>query len=107
HCNYNGFIANQCTFYPPRYELQPQTGNLNFLGRYTKELAGGWQAVLTGSMFRSEAEQIGRYELADAPDRGEMLGGAVMPARGAALEAALKTREGLLEYHVEHAGNRV
>jgi iron complex outermembrane receptor protein len=59
HCNYNAFFANHCTYVPPRFELQPQTGNLNLLGRYTRNLGGGWRVMLTGSLFRSEAEQIG------------------------------------------------
>jgi iron complex outermembrane recepter protein len=61
NCNYAAYIANQCTYYPPRYELQPQTVNLDILGRFTKNLAGDWQAVVTGSMFRSESEQFTGY----------------------------------------------
>ena len=58
HCNYSAFLANHCTYNPPRFELQPQTGNVNLLGRYTQNLAGDWRVVLTGSLFRSEAEQV-------------------------------------------------
>jgi len=60
-CNYKAFISNECTYYPPRLELQPQTGNLNLLGRYTQNLVGDWRVVLTGTLFRSEAEQVFPY----------------------------------------------
>lgn len=63
HCNYNAFVANRCIYYPPRWELQPQTGNLNLLGRYTRNLAGDWRVVVTGSLFRSEAEQVSGYSV--------------------------------------------
>jgi iron complex outermembrane recepter protein len=60
NCNYNAYIANQCTYgVPGRFQIQPQTGNTNVIGRLTKNLGGDWQAVVTGSLFRSEAEQIG------------------------------------------------
>ena len=53
-------LANdQCTFTESREQIQPQTGNLNAIGRVTVKLAGDWEAVVTGSMFRSLAEQTG------------------------------------------------
>jgi iron complex outermembrane receptor protein len=54
--NYAAFVANQC-IWQANDQIQPQTGNLNALGRVTKNLGGNWQAVATGSLFRSEAEQ--------------------------------------------------
>ncbi|HTD12317.1 MAG TPA: TonB-dependent receptor [Steroidobacteraceae bacterium] len=54
--NYAAFIADQC-IWQGSDQIQPQTGNLNALGRFTKNLGGDWQAVVTGSLFRSEAEQ--------------------------------------------------
>ena len=60
HCNYNAFLANRCIYYPPG-ELQPQTRNLNVIGRCTWNLAGDWQVVVTPSLFRSEAEQVNGY----------------------------------------------
>jgi iron complex outermembrane receptor protein len=53
--------ADQCTFYnagTDRQQIQPQTGNLNIIGRVTKALGDNWQAVLTSSLFRSEGEQV-------------------------------------------------
>lgn len=61
HCNYNAFLANRCIYYPSRSVFQPQTGNLNVIGRYTWNLAGDWHVVVTPSLFRSEAEQVSGY----------------------------------------------
>jgi iron complex outermembrane recepter protein len=60
--SYAAYKANQC-IYQPAWQIQPQTGNLNALGRLTKNLGGDWQAVVTGSLFRSEAEQVGLNNL--------------------------------------------
>jgi iron complex outermembrane recepter protein len=60
-CTDAKLYADQCTFADKQLEIQPQTGNLNLLGRFTKTLAGNWQAIFTASLFRSEAEQIGVY----------------------------------------------
>jgi len=56
--SYSAYQAGNCT-YSPLWQIQPQTGNLNALGRLTKNLGGDWQAIVTGSLFRSEAEQVG------------------------------------------------
>jgi iron complex outermembrane receptor protein len=56
--SFAAYQANQC-LYRPLWQIQPQTGNLNLLGRFTKNLGGDWQAVVTGSLFRSESEQVG------------------------------------------------
>jgi iron complex outermembrane recepter protein len=55
--------ADQCTFTEKGFQIQPQTGNLNIIGRLTTNLGGTWQAIVTGSMFHSEAEQSGAYPL--------------------------------------------
>lgn len=55
--NYGAFIADQCIWQGDD-QIQPQTGNLDALGRITKNLAGDWQAIGTASLFRSEAEQV-------------------------------------------------
>jgi iron complex outermembrane receptor protein len=57
--NYASFEAGGCIYNPP-LQVQPQTGNLDILSRLTKNLGGDWQAVVTGSLFRSEAEQVGQ-----------------------------------------------
>jgi iron complex outermembrane receptor protein len=58
NCNYNKLLADQCTYVDQKLEIQPQTGNLNVLGRLTKDLAADWQLLVTASLFRSEAEQV-------------------------------------------------
>jgi iron complex outermembrane recepter protein len=58
--SYAAYEANDCLYNAP-FQIQPQTGNLNFLGRLTKNLGGDWQAVFTGSLFQSEAEQVQNY----------------------------------------------
>jgi iron complex outermembrane recepter protein len=60
-CTDAKLFADQCTYIDKRLEVQPQTGNLNILGRFTKNLAGNWQAIVTASLFRSEAEQVGGH----------------------------------------------
>ena len=40
------------------------------MGRYTKNLAGGWQANFQGSMLRSEAHQVGLFNNAAATGVG-------------------------------------
>ena len=56
-CSNARLLADECTYIDPRLEIQPQTGNLNVLGRFTGSLAGNWQSIVTASLFRSEAEQ--------------------------------------------------
>jgi iron complex outermembrane recepter protein len=60
-CTDAKMFADQCTYEESRLQIQPQTGNLNLLGRLTKNLAGNWQAIVTASLFRSEAEQVGAH----------------------------------------------
>jgi iron complex outermembrane recepter protein len=60
-CTDAKMFADECTYRDNKLEIQPQTGNLNALGRFTKNLAGDWQAIVTASLFRSEAEQIGAH----------------------------------------------
>ena len=60
-CTDAKMFADQCTYIDKHLQVQPQTGNLNLLGRFTKSLAGDWQAIVTTSLFRSEAEQIGGH----------------------------------------------
>jgi iron complex outermembrane receptor protein len=56
-CNYTSYTQNKCVFQGPD-QIQPQTGNLNILGRLTKNLSGTWQLIFTPSLFRSESEQV-------------------------------------------------
>jgi iron complex outermembrane recepter protein len=57
-CSNARLLADECTYIDPRLEIQPQTGNLNVLGRFTTNLIGNWQGIVTASLFRSEAEQV-------------------------------------------------
>lgn len=61
--------ADQCSYLPPRNEIQPQTGNLNILGRLTVAMGENWQETTTASLFRSESEQVDPY-----PNTGGLLG---------------------------------
>src|SRR5580658_2101261 len=61
-CTDAKLFADQCTYVDKRLEVQPQTGNLNVLGRLTKDLGGDWQGIVTASLFRSEAEQVGLHD---------------------------------------------
>jgi iron complex outermembrane recepter protein len=60
-CTDARLYADECTYIDNKFEIQPQTGNLNALARLTRNLAGNWQAIFTASLFRSEAEQIGGH----------------------------------------------
>jgi iron complex outermembrane receptor protein len=40
-------------------QLQPDTRNVNLLGRFTRQLAGGWQFNVQGSLLNSQATQVG------------------------------------------------
>ena len=51
---YAAYQAGRCIYSPP-FQVQPQTGNVNVLGRFTKNLFGEWQGIATASMFRSES----------------------------------------------------
>jgi iron complex outermembrane receptor protein len=58
--SYAAYTANQCLV-PNTAQLQPSTNNYNALGRLTKNLGGDWQLVVTGSFFRSEADQLNGF----------------------------------------------
>ena len=61
--------GDECTYFPARDEIQPQTGNLNLLGRFTVAMGDNWQETTTASLFRSESEQVDPY-----PNTGGLLG---------------------------------
>ena len=61
--------ADKCSYFPSRDEIQPQTGNLNLLGRFTVAMGDDWQETTTVSLFRSESEQLNPY-----PNTGGLLG---------------------------------
>jgi len=49
--------ANQCTFQFPGL-IQPPSEQTNFLTKLTVNLAGGWAATVTGSVFDSSTRQV-------------------------------------------------
>jgi len=69
-CTATQAAADQCGYSNPYMTLSPQTSNLDFLGRYTKDLGGGWQTNFSGSILRSEAHQVGLYNNAAATGVG-------------------------------------
>jgi iron complex outermembrane receptor protein len=50
--------ANHCTYTLPQMQLQPPTEQVNILGKFTKALPNDWKAVVQGSVFTSDSEQI-------------------------------------------------
>ena len=62
--------ADQCGYKNPYQTLSPSTTNFDVMGRYTKNLANGWQANFQGSMLRSEAHQVGLFNNAAATGVG-------------------------------------
>jgi iron complex outermembrane receptor protein len=69
-CTATQAAADQCGYKNPYQTLSPSTTNLDVMGRYTKNLAGGWQANIQGSMLRSEAHQVGLFNNAAATGAG-------------------------------------
>jgi iron complex outermembrane receptor protein len=61
--------ADQCSYFPSRDEIQPQTGNLDVLGRLSVTMGDNWQETTTASLFRSESEQVNPY-----PNTGGLFG---------------------------------
>jgi len=60
-CNQAMLDAKQCAYHDADLELQPETKNINLIASHMQKLGGGWQLNLKGSVFQSDAEQLGRY----------------------------------------------
>ena len=56
-CDQASQNANKCTFPFPGVLQSPAT-QINLLSKFTKALANGWTATVTGSIFDSSAQQI-------------------------------------------------
>ena len=69
-CTSTQAAADQCGYSNPYQTLSPETTNLDAMGRYTKNLGGGWQANFQGSVLRSEAHQVGLFNNAAATGVG-------------------------------------
>jgi len=65
-CNQAMLDAGQCAYHDADLELQPETKNINLMGSYLQKLSGDWRLNLKGSVFQSDAEQLGRYATSGA-----------------------------------------
>jgi len=69
-CNQAMLDANQCAYHDEDLELQPETRNINLIASHIQNLGSGWQLNLKGSVFQSDAEQLGRYATSGANGGG-------------------------------------
>lgn len=53
--------ANLSSGSSPYYEVQPRTRNLNVLGKFTKKISEDWEFNIQGSVFDSQATQVGVF----------------------------------------------
>jgi iron complex outermembrane recepter protein len=61
---------NKCAFSYPGAQLQPADTNIDLLGKFTKELGGGWELGLQASWFDSKSEQVESYTNDLSPQGG-------------------------------------
>jgi iron complex outermembrane receptor protein len=59
-CNATTYAAGQCTYQDTWNQIQPDTKNYNFVGKFTQALTPDWQLSLEGTYFQSKAAQIGQ-----------------------------------------------
>src|SRR6202030_2084857 len=59
-CNATQYAAGQCTYHDTWHQIQPDTKNYNFVGKFTQALDHGWQLSLEGTYFESKSAQIGQ-----------------------------------------------
>lgn len=76
-CDQTSQDLDRCEFTTPGAQLQPSDTNFDLLGKFTKELAGGWEFGLQASWFDSRSDQVGSYtgDLAFGGGTGYGLGG--------------------------------
>ena len=55
-CDYASMRASLCTYTNTWAQLQPETDNLNLLGRFETKLSGDWDLRLTASRFESKTK---------------------------------------------------
>jgi len=77
-CNATAQALNDCAFNVPGAQLQPADTNVDLLGKFTKELSGGWEFGLQLSWFDSKSEQVSDY----SPDANNFAGGTGYAAGG-------------------------
>jgi iron complex outermembrane receptor protein len=59
-CDATRYAAGQCTYRDTWDQIQPDTKNYNFVGKFTQNLAQDWQLSLQGTYFQSKSEQVGQ-----------------------------------------------
>ena len=59
-CNFTAMRNQECVFQDTWAQIIPETQNVNVLGRFSAKFGAGWEMVLTGSYFDSQAQQITR-----------------------------------------------
>lgn len=62
-CNAGKLAAGQCAYHDTWSQIQPPTENINFVGRFTQNLASDWQLSFQGSYFEGKSQQV------NGPDR--------------------------------------
>jgi iron complex outermembrane receptor protein len=59
-CDATRYAAGQCTYHDTWSQIQPDTKNYNFVGKFTQALDQNWQLSLEGTYFESKSAQIGQ-----------------------------------------------
>jgi iron complex outermembrane receptor protein len=59
-CDATRYAAGQCTYHDTWSQIQPDTKNYNFVGKFTQAFDQGWQLSLEGTYFESKSAQIGQ-----------------------------------------------
>jgi iron complex outermembrane receptor protein len=72
-CTASAAASDKCGYTNPYLTMQPETTNLDLLGRYTMNLKDNWSFNVQGSVFRSEAKQVSLYN--NAAETGAGIGG--------------------------------
>jgi iron complex outermembrane receptor protein len=67
-CSYTQLTLDQCSSLPAGAQLRPAGTNSDLLGKFTKEIGGGWELGLQASWFDSVSQQRSQYvnQLANA-----------------------------------------
>jgi iron complex outermembrane recepter protein len=60
-CSYTQQVSNQCPAAPAGSQLRPAGTNTDVLGKFTKEMGGGWQLGVQASWFDSVSQQRTEY----------------------------------------------
>jgi iron complex outermembrane receptor protein len=58
-CNATSYSAGKCTYNDTWNQIQPETENYNFVGKFTQLITTDWQVSVQGTYFESKSAQIG------------------------------------------------